>query len=404
MPEPKADTCQEKLDEFVGTIEKWVEEQPGLPESARLREWLAKRDSDNQADPLIEIFGWVGLQESLRPLGLALLETLRGMTLCEIMNIAGRRMIFLLAGIVMARLNNTTLKQNILNPDIAFESLAKTAEFFETEIAYSGVPDISAFAESYGCEAKILEDAIPIVLRHSVRDLDDLKRLETEGPQWHERLLNNFKVLSSMADRFTVLKLVLGGGPFSMAAVLAGVEPLAKKAIKDPAFVERILEFCTEVSIMAAQMLVTAGADIIYLGDPTSGLLSRNHYERFAAPYIKRVVDSVDIPIVLHICGKTSHIIEPMCATGVQGISVDTLVDLPSIVDRVPSEVAIIGNLDPVGPLLTGTPEQTAAATTALLESMREAPNYMFSAGCEIALESPPENIRAMIDTVKSWR
>ncbi len=393
-----------KAAEFVEKIRAWATAEPTMAECGRLREWLEKRERGEPADPLIDMFTWIGRHENLRPLGLSLLEILRAMRLTNLMQIAERRMIFLLAGIVMARLNKTTLKQNILNPELAAQSLAHTAEFLETEYAFSSVPDISAFAQSYGCEVKILEDAVPIVTKHSVGDLDDLIRLEQSGPQWHDRLMNSFAVLESMTKRFTVFNLVLGGGPFSMAGILHGVEELARKTIRDPAFVERILEFCTNISIMAAQMLVSAGADIIYIGDPTSGLLSRKHYEKFAAPYVKRVVDEVDVPVVLHICGKTTHIIEPMCATGVQGISLDSMVDMPSIVSRVPRDVAIIGNLDPVGPLLTGTAEETAAATKELLDSMRDVPNYMFSAGCEIALETPPENIRAMIDTVKSYR
>ncbi|RJP71087.1 MAG: hypothetical protein C4532_08050 [Candidatus Abyssobacteria bacterium SURF_17] len=403
MNNEKAEDQAGKTAEILLKIRSWANENPSRPEAARLKEWLGRKERREKAEPLIDMFAWIGCQKDLRPLGLTILESLRGMKLVDIMQISERRMIFLLVGIVMARLNNTKLKENVLNPLTAFESLSRTAEFLQTEFAFSCVPDISAFAESYGCKVKIPEDAIPTVTGHSIGNLDDLARLEASGPQWHDRLMNNFTVLGLMAERFTLFKLVLGGGPFSMAAILAGLEPLAKKAIKDPEFVERLLEFCTNISTLAAQMMVSAGASFIYLGDPTSSLLSRKQYERFAAPYIKRVVDAVDVPVILHVCGKSSHIIEPMCATGAQGISLDTLVDLPSIVSRVPSDVAIIGNLDPVGPLLNGTPEEAAAVTRELLDSMRDVPNYVFSAGCEVALETPPENIKAMIDTVKSY-
>jgi uroporphyrinogen decarboxylase len=399
----KNENCPDKLDALAKTIEHWIAENPHSPQTPRLQKWISARSTRTE-EPFIELFTRIGLQPELRPLGLALLEVMRDMRLTDIIEIAGRRMIFLLVGIVMAKLNNTTLKENIMDPAAAVESLSHTARLLQTEFTFSCVPDISAFAESYGCEVKIPQNSIAMVTRHPVQTWDDLKRLEENGPQWHERLLNNFKVLGGMAERFTTFKLALGGGPFSMAAVLAGVEDLARKTIKDPEFVERLVDFCTGVSIMACQGLVSAGANVIYLGDPTSGLLSRKQYERFAAPYIKRVVDSVDCPFVLHICGKTTHIIESMCATGVQGISIDNVVDLPSIAPRVPSDVAIIGNLDPVGPLLNGTPEEAAIATKNLLDSMSHVSNYMFSCGCEVALETPEENILAMLDMVKDCR
>jgi uroporphyrinogen decarboxylase len=399
-----SNTCAHKADDIVRAIAAWTRENQARPEAAKLSEWVGKREQGYPAEPLIEIFAWIGCRQELRPLGLSILEILRGMRLTDIMRIAGRRMVFLLLGIVMARLNNTKLKENILNHETAFSSLKHTAESLETEFAFSCVPEVSAFAQSYGCEVKIHDDAMPTIVKHSVGTLDDIARLEDSGPQWNDRLLNNFTIVGLMAQRFTLFKLALGGGPFTMAAVLAGVENVARKTIKDPQFVERLLEFCTQVSILGAQGVVSSGADAIYISDPTSGLLSRAQYERFAGPYVKCVVKAIDIPVVLHVCGKSSHIIEPMCATGVQGISLDTLVDLPSIVSRVPPDVAILGNLDPTGPLLSGAPENVAAVTRNLLDSMRDAPNYMFSAGCEVALETPLENIRAMIETVKNYR
>ncbi len=395
---------RERTDEIARKVRAWVDQERDGPEARRLGEWIESRERGAETEPFMDIFAWVGCQERLRPLGLSLLESMRGMSLREIMDIAGRRMIFLLLGVVMARLNDTTLRENIMNPEVAVESLSHTAKTLQTEFAYSCVPDISAFAESYGCEVKMPEDEMALVTKSSVNNLEDLKRLEDSGPQWHDRLMNNFKVLDAMASRFTLFRLALGGGPFTMAGILAGVERVCKKTIKDPAFVERLLEFCTNISIMATQTAVSAGANVIYLGDPTGGLLSRNQYERFAAPYLARVANALDVPVILHICGKTTHIIEPMCETGVQGLSLDTAVDLRSIVSKVPEDIAIIGNLDPVGPLLTGSAEEAAAVTKELLDRMRDVPNYMFSAGCEVALETPLENLQAMIDTVRNYR
>jgi uroporphyrinogen decarboxylase len=389
---------------IIERIDKCVREHPAGPESARLGEWLARREKDEQADPLIELFAWIGRTPSLRPLGLAILDVFHEMTLCEIMDIAGRRMLFPLIGVVAARLNNTKLKDNLLNTDIALESLSHATELLETEFAFCSMPDTSAFAESYGCTVKMPDDGSALITEHVVNTIDDLKRIEKSGPVRLGRIGRNFRLITEMISRFTLLRGALDGGPFSLAAILGGVEPVSRKIIREPAFVERLVEFCTGISIMFAQSMVAAGVDAIILGDPTAGLLSPKQYEKFAGPYVKQVVDSVDVPVILHVCGKTSHIIEQMCATGVQGISIDTPVDLPSIASRIPREVAIIGNLDPVGPVLNGTPEEAAVATQKLLDSMSGVPNYMFSTGCELPLETPLENIRAMIDTVKASR
>ena len=114
------------------------------------------------------------------------------------------------------------------------------------------------------------------------------------------------------------------------------------------------------------------------------------------------MIEQIERPTILHVCGQTSHIIETMCGTGAQGISVD-LVDLSSIVSRVPSEVVIVGNLSPVGTLLNGTAEEVRKETRDMLDKMREVPNYILATGCEIPLETPYENILAMVETVKNY-
>ncbi|MBI2876651.1 MAG: uroporphyrinogen decarboxylase family protein [Candidatus Tectomicrobia bacterium] len=172
--------------------------------------------------------------------------------------------------------------------------------------------------------------------------------------------------------------------------------------IKDPEFVKAVLEFSVGMAVMGAKAQVELGAEIALVGDPTASLLSPKAYQTFAAPYTRKVIEQIERPTILHVCGQTSHIIETMCGTGAQGISVD-LVDLPSIVSRVPSEVVIVGNLSPVGTLLNGTAEEVRKETRELLDKMREVPNYILATGCEIPLETPYENILAMVETVKNY-
>ncbi|RJP24246.1 MAG: hypothetical protein C4520_04390 [Candidatus Abyssobacteria bacterium SURF_5] len=390
--------------QIIASVQEWVRHHPAGEGAARLEQWLAQRERKEEAEPLIDVFAWIGQTPALRPLGLSLLDTFHRMTLCEIMQIAGRRMVFPLIGVVAARLNNTRLKDNLLNADVALQSLSYATKLLETEFAFCSMPDTSAFAESYGCTVKMPEDGSALITKHVIDNLEDLKRIEKSGPVQLGRMGSTFHLITEMVSRFTLIRGALDGGPFSLAAILGGVESVSRKIIREPAFVERLVQFCTNVSIMFAQSMVSAGVDAIILGDPTAGLLSPKQYEKFAGPYVKQVVDSVEVPVILHVCGKTSHIIEQMCATGVQGISLDTPVDFPAIVSRVPKDVAIIGNLDPVGTVLNGTPEQAAAATKQLLDSMRDVPNYMFSTGCELPLETPLENIQAMIAAVKAER
>ena len=68
--------------------------------------------------------------------------------------------------------------------------------------------------------------------------------------------------------------------------------------------------------------------------------------------------------------------------------------------------LCIWGNLDPVGLLFQGTPEQVRHATTELLESASSAGHtrLVVSSGCTLAPETPSANLHAMLSAVREGR
>lgn len=60
-------------------------------------------------------------------------------------------------------------------------------------------------------------------------------------------------------------------------------------------------------------------------------------------------------------------------------------------------ETAFIGNLDPVGVLLNGTPEEVKVKTRELIEVFSDNPRFILNAGCALPPGTPAENIHAMI-------
>ncbi len=63
----------------------------------------------------------------------------------------------------------------------------------------------------------------------------------------------------------------------------------------------------------------------------------------------------------------------------------------------------MIGNVDPVGVLLKGTPEQVKAHCLACLEAMRGSDRFILSSGCAVSPLTPPENLRAMVEAVDEF-
>jgi len=168
--------------------------------------------------------------------------------------------------------------------------------------------------------------------------------------------------------------------------------------------VTKLVEFCAEALYVYLMAQIEAGADVLIISEPTVSMLSPDHFDRFFGRYVKGVIERVNRPVTLHVCGDPSHLIESMCATGAASISLDEPVDLPGIAPRVSPNIVISGNLDPVGVMVEGSPDTVRASVRELLEKMRPYPNFVLATGCDLAPDTPLENIAALIDTVKEFR
>ena len=105
----------------------------------------------------------------------------------------------------------------------------------------------------------------------------------------------------------------------------------------------------------------------------------------------------------LHICGKTEAILEEMTRTGAKILELDHSVDLAAAKAEVGTRVCIQGNLNPTGVLLTGEPNDVEAESRACIEKASKEGGFILSSGCEIPLNAPLENIKAMVSAAKRF-
>ncbi len=64
-----------------------------------------------------------------------------------------------------------------------------------------------------------------------------------------------------------------------------------------------------------------------------------------------------------------------MAETEVQGLSLDTPVNMLDTIQKIPSEMALIGNIDPVRVMVNGNPEDVKTAVRDLCVEMDSYPN-----------------------------
>jgi MtaA/CmuA family methyltransferase len=210
------------------------------------------------------------------------------------------------------------------------------------------------------------------------------------------RMGDRLSAISHMARAVGERVAVLGwvDMPFAEACSVCGVSNFMLMLKDDPAGAHRILAFLTGPVIEFGVAQVGAGALMVGAGDAAASLISRKNYLEFALPYEQQVCAAVHAAgglVKLHICGNTTHLLEPMATCGADLFNVDHLVPLEQACRVYAAHGKCCkGNLNPVTDIMQATPEECARRTHECLAPAAGAAGgrYMLSAGCEIPAET----------------
>jgi uroporphyrinogen decarboxylase len=189
-------------------------------------------------------------------------------------------------------------------------------------------------------------------------------------------------------------------GPYSLAARLFDVSEIMMDCYDDPDMVHLVLEKVTEFLIEYAKAYKAAGANGVVMAEPVAGLLSPALEEEFSSPYVKKIVDAVQddsFIVIYHNCGdNVPRMLDSILTTGAAAYHFGNAVDMESdIIAKVPSDVIVMGNVDPAGVLRMGTPDTVKAATVSLMDRCCKYGNFVLSSGCDIPPMTPWGNIDA---------
>lgn len=215
------------------------------------------------------------------------------------------------------------------------------------------------------------------------------------------RMHNAIKALGLFKEKVGRDKIIEGWveGPLAEAADLRGINTVMVDFFDDPSFVRDLFAFVVEMELNFAREQVSAGADIIGIGDAAASLIGPQIYQEFVWPFEKKLVSgiqSLGVGVRLHICGNTRKHLKGMGQLGSEIVDLDSLAPLSEARQQMGPKQVLLGNLNPVTVLRNGTPE---GVTAAVAECHRAAgARFIVGAGCEVPRDTAPENLRAMCD------
>ena len=268
--------------------------------------------------------------------------------------------------------------------------------------------DLSVEAECFGATVTVTDDEVPTVKEPILEDAEGAEALVVPvvGSGRTGIYLDAIKKAKALiTDRPVFAGMI---GPFSLAARLFDLSEIMMACYDDPDMVHLVLEKCTQFLCAYAKAYCDVGADGIVMAEPVAGLLSPSLEEEFSAPYVKQIVDAVqndDFIVIYHNCGNNvPKMLSSILSTGAAAYHFGNAVDLEKdILEKVPANVVVMGNIDPVGVLRMGTPESVREATTELLERCSTYPNFVLSSGCDMPPKTPWENINAFFAAAEKF-
>jgi uroporphyrinogen decarboxylase len=215
-------------------------------------------------------------------------------------------------------------------------------------------------------------------------------------------------VVRALAGKAPVIGFV--GAPFTMASYM--IEGGAsrnfirtkKMMYTDETLWRRLMGKIVDVLAPFAQLQVTAGARAVQVFDSWVGALASDDYVRFAAPYSRALIErirSTGVPVIHFGTGAAGYFRE-LHAAGGDVMGVDWRCNIDQAWMDISYRSAIQGNLDPVA--LFAPLHELRAKVHEILKRTGTRPGHIFNLGHGILPETPPENVRAVVQMVREFR
>lgn len=323
-------------------------------------------------------------------------------------NAKGERLVAPLMGMPGLNMVGSNVKLAQQNYDQHFQTIRALADEFAPDCIFP-LMDLSVEANALGRYTVFPREEAATVVTEPFNDVE-IEQLRGINIACDGRVNGYLKTVDLMS-RHLASEMLIGAyvsGPYSLAALIMGAQEAAMATVLEKDKLYTLCDFCTGVIEGYTRLLISAGAEAVCVLEPTAVMLNPNYFKTFSADYVSRIADlcrTKDVASIYHTCGNTMHVVGLMGESGVDALSLDSPevgVDLPAAAREVPEGVAIIGNLNPTGKILKGSPEEVELGVNELLETMEGIDNFVLSTGCDLPQNTPLENIDAFMKAGRS--
>lgn len=293
----------------------------------------------------------------------------------------------------------------VTNGEVHYQAIRNVTETYNTA-ACTVIMDLTVEAEAFGCTISMPEHEVPSVTGRLVYDEESVNRLQVPSlsvGRMPEYLKANRLAIENIKD-----KPVLSGciGPFSLAGRLYDMSEIMVGIYIEPDVIKTLLDKCTAYITAYCKELKSLGATGVIMAEPAAGLLSNDDCQEYSTVYVKQIVEAVqneNFTVILHNCGNKGQCTQAMIDSGAAALHFGNAVDMVATLEQCPSDLIVMGNIDPVGILKQASSEDVYRITSDLLTKTAGYKNFVISSGCDMPPLVPEANIKAFYKAVADF-
>ena len=175
----------------------------------------------------------------------------------------------------------------------------------------------------------------------------------------------------------------------------------------DPKTMHLLLDKLADSVTSYLNAQIAAGAQAVMIFDTWGGTLTPSTYQAFSLRYMEKIVknltrsvDGETIPVVLFTKGGMQWL-ETIAATGCNALGLDWTINIREAYQRVGSQVALQGNMDPC--VLYASPDVIRTHVQHIINDFPAPTGHVFNLGHGIHQHINPEHVKVLVDAVHEF-
>ena len=252
---------------------------------------------------------------------------------------------------------------------------------------------------AFGARIEFIPEGVPRCLDLVIKNDEDIRNLQRPDVYKCERTLDRILGAGLLSKQTNGNVPVIGWieGPLAEACDLSGIEQFMMMLMMDPDIANLLLDKCMLTAKDFAKAQIEAGCDVIGMGDAICSQIDPVTYDVFVKERHREIICFIHecgAKVKMHICGNITHLLPSLKDLGIDILDIDWQIDPQHAFDVMGPDVIRCGNIDPRF-IMDKTPDEIYTACKQLCNK-EQGRKFILSAGCEIIVTTPHENLMAM--------